>query len=541
MAYKRSPVKTKADIDALVPAQSEYKVAVADLDCLYVKVSPNGSKRFITALTVSKSIALPEGQSRQKSCTHGRVELFSIREIKAVHLKCYEAFKRGMDPRTIDQSSKAELERVSVLNKPIVKLSEERIEKRVARGEIKESSAYNDKLYTRKLEAILGLTSFATLTERHLDQLTKAYPKEAGWSTSDKLKKLITKIYRDLPSDIRIELRKDVGQMLANSFGRIRQETRADQVLPAEALGEVWQKMLGANVNPLFKDAWVLMLLTGARKNEVLSSLCSSVQYERDYPSQWCLTTKGDKDGPGTRLIPAHGVLAVLLDRVIKQGESRDSQYLLPSPKTKSGHLTSIDPLIDEIGGIGTLGVRSNPHSLRRTIADLAAGILGSRATADEHLLHQKQQMKGSARHYFAPESKQFAEKTRETFVQIYRMMDDLILSSGRLSEIERGMDRRLDEIEERSGSGAVIRDSLTLCDRTFYLGYSPDNQQPLELESSDEFLSRGKVWSPIASFCAGEDKFVSIQSRPMFKEKLINEWANFGEIAPRDIDAEFE
>ena len=60
---KRIPVKSIKEINALIPESVDYKNPVDGADCLYVKVARNGTKKFVTAVTVSKRIQLPVGQS----------------------------------------------------------------------------------------------------------------------------------------------------------------------------------------------------------------------------------------------------------------------------------------------------------------------------------------------------------------------------------------------------------------------------------------------------------------------------------------------
>ena len=151
----RRPVKNHSEIKHLKPEEATYRNPVAHIDCLYVKVSPSGDKQFVTAVTVSKRIQLPTGASRQKSIVHGSVSSFSWADIKRIHHEHYAAFKRGEDPRIEQRREQSDLERTSVLNRSIVQLSFERIDRKKALGEITTNSEYNDRLYTGKVEAII--------------------------------------------------------------------------------------------------------------------------------------------------------------------------------------------------------------------------------------------------------------------------------------------------------------------------------------------------------------------------------------------------
>jgi len=523
----RPSVKNQKEINALQPEQDEYRATVGGVDCLYVKVSPNGAKKYVTSLTVSKRIQLPSGQARQKSKTHGLTSQFTLPDIKRIHYQYYESFKRGEDPREEAIRETSDLERTSQLNRPIIELSIERLERRLTRGEIKDG--YNDRLYTKKIEDIIGRVSFQEFSQAHADQLAIAYPPTEQWSTADKIKKLITKVYNTLPSDARFDLRKDILHYLDNAFGRIRQKARGDQLVSPNEIGEAWQRMVQAKVNPIFKDAWVFMLLTGERKTAILRALRDNVTYDRGFPKNIFLETKGDRDGEGKNLIPAYGVLTLLIHRLHQQSEARSSRYLFPSQRGYEGSLTSIKPLIKEIGGLGDQEILSNPHNLRRTVANLARNILGSTAIADEHLLHNKKHMKGSSKNYFDSNAEAFAETRQQSFKLIYRHLDDLVLASGEFRHIDHGISDKLDEKESEIGERYICRDYLSVCGLDCYFNRGEKRIGFGIFQGSDDFLESAKIWSPVASFCAGTDKFVFLKDRPLLKTKLIDEWVNFG------------
>jgi len=533
----RPPVKNQKQINDLKPETEAYRVTVEGVDCLYVTVTPAGMKKYVTSTAVSKRIQLPKGQSRQKSKTHGLTSQFTLPDIKRIHYQYYESFKRGEDPREEAIRETSDLERTSQLNRPIIELSIERLERRLTRGEIKDG--YNDRLYTKKIQDIIGNVSFQEFCQVHADQLATAYPPTEQWSTADKVKKLITKIYNSLPSDVRFDLRKDILHYIDDAFGKIRQQTRGDQLVSPDQIGEAWQRMLEAQVNPLFKDAWVFMLLTGERKTAVLRALRDSVTYDRGFPKNIFLTTKGDQDGEGKNLIPAYGVLTLLIHRLHQQSEASQSRYLFPSQRGQKGSLTSIKPLINEIGGLGDRDILSNPHNLRRTVANLARNILGSTAIADEHLLHNKKHMKGSSKNYFDSNAEAFAETRQQSFKLIYRHLDDLVLSSGEFRHIDHGISNKLDEKESEIGDRYISRDYLSVCGLDCYFNRGEQRIGFGIFQSSDDFLESAKIWSPVASFCAGTDKFVFLKDRPLLKAKLINEWANYGGEVDRNPDNE--
>ena len=534
---RRPSVKSTKDIHALQAESATYQSPVGGDDCLYVKVTPSGAKKYVTALTVSKRIQLPTGQSRQKSKTHGLVSQFTLPNIKQLHNHYYESFKRGEDPRESQILEVSELERTSLLNRAIVDLSRERIDRKKRRGEITANSEYNDRLYIKKIESVIGATSFQEFGQRHADNLATAYPVSDKWTTADKVKKLIIKVYNDLPSDARIALQKDILHYLSIAFGKIKQKKRNDQLIESKYFGDAWQRMLQANVNPIFKDAWVLMLLTGERREAIFKAKRSNLHYDNRYPEYLWLTTKGDRDGEGANLIPTFGVLAMLLHRLAQGSEVADSQYLFPSQKGM-GSLTSIKPLVNAIGGFGPQQTLATPHNLRRTIANLTRDILGSTAIANEHILHFKTHMKGSSENYFSAESKSFAKARQGSYQQAYRYLDELILCSARLGYFDRETDPALDMQEDNLTQGFICRDLVELGEMSYTITRGDPADIFCTFKNHNDFYQSAKVWSPVASFCSQQDKFVLIKDRPLFLKKLENEWANFGKVK-RDLDDE--
>ena len=537
----RKPVKNHREINQLKAEKVAYRNPVEGVHCLYVKVTPSGDKVFLTAASVSKRIKLPTGAQKQRSIVHGSVASFSWADIKRVHYEAYAAFKRGEDPRIELKREVSDLERTTLLNRPIVELSYERIERKRDLSEITANSEYNDRLYTAKVKAVIGQVSFQEFGQRHADALAKAYPSADQWTTADKVKKLIVKVYNDLTSDARIALQKDIPHYLNKAFGRIKPVKRADQLVNPQDIGEMWIRMLDADVNPIFKDAWVFMLLTGERRSASLKAQLKNVRVDNGAPEFLFVEGKGDRDGPGANVIPTFGILALLISRLMDASDALGSQYLFPSQKG-TGSLTSIKPLINAIGYIGDNEKRTNPHNLRRTIANLAIEVLGSKQQAEEQVLHFKSHMTGSTANYFSPESLSFAKLRSESYRKIYRHLDDLILWSGKLGYVDRETAPMIDLKEDQLTNGWLCRSYLSLgTNRNFWFNRGGGIKELGIFKDHDDFDKNAKVWSPVASFCSGTDQFVHINNRPLFRDRLLNEWANFGERRERDLQDEID
>ena len=510
---RRAPISSKAGITQLKPEEKEYKVAVQGTNCLYVKVTPQGKKLYVTYVTVSRTLNLPKGTPRQRSYTHGPVDHFTLSAIKKAHGDIYSQLKEGITPKERQQKKIAEIERDQWLTTPIVDLGIARMQRLLDQGAL--TNDYNDRWSVGLIRQVIKNTSFSEFNSSHADQLAKAYPPTSAWSKADKVKKQIGKLYRDLPSDARQTLGRDIPHLLERSFGRIKQKKRNDEVIALSDLTTLWKLMLASPVNPLMKDAWVFTLLCGERKTAVLHAKKEAIHFTTNPPLIY-FDSKRDTDHEGMNLVPLTPMLGALTERVFK---ASPNDYLFPSQKGKHGPLTSIKPLTESIGGIGVNDVKAVSHNLRRTVANAARAVLGSTELADEHILHFKKYMSGSASHYFSPRALEFVEARSNTFHRTQIHLDDMILA---------GMVYGMSDDESR-GSIEYLSFSIgqPWCDLRV-----PHHTQP----STDAILSMGLVKSPIGSFCAGSEVWVPIKNRPRLSAMLINEWANFGEQPPIDF-----
>ena len=156
------------------------------------------------------------------------------------------------------------------------------------------------------------------------------------------------------------------------------------------------------------------------------------------------------------------------------------------------------------------------PHNLRRTLANIAATVLGSQNLADEHILHFNKYTSGAKANYFDPSSLEFLETRRETFEKCHQRIDDLILSGLPSSTV-------IDETEDREPfwSGLAInygqRDPYPILNQSSNTA-SPDEikmQQPLQ------------VVSPMGMFASDEPVYIDLSNRPLTASNLFEDWVS--------------
>ena len=232
-------------------------------------------------------------------------------------------------------------------------------------------------------------------------------------------------------------------------------------------------------------------------------------------------------------------MLAMLLTRLLKQAEENNSEYLFPSQKGP-GHLSSIQKLVDAIGPLGERAVKPLPHNLRRTTANLGRIVLGSTQLAEEHILHFKSHMTGSTENYFSEVTKSFAKVRSNTYRSIYSHLDDLILSAGTLLSLGHGDDQSewIDDLEAREGQ-PVCRDFISFGDQFLHFSNKGSPEKIGTFKDTNDFLETAYIRSPVASFCAGTDKYVKLSDRPLLQETIHLGWANYGDPIPRNLDDE--
>ena len=493
---KQSIIATDDDARKLSPRATKFSAKVHNIEGLRLVIHPTGRKAWESNVKHPLS-------GRTKSKTHGTFPNISLDAAMRLHRAFYGQIRSGDDPEIAATQQKRRHQAQTILKTPIIRLGTALLENKLQRGELADD--YNDRWSLRLIAAVIGKTSFLDFDEHICDKLSKAYPNTSdGWSKRDKVKKQITKIYNSLSSDVRGELRMDITHLLKQRFGTIQQRNRSERHIPSDQLTHFWVRLLTAPVPQIHKDAMVLALLTGERKQALLSIRLDQLQIKPGEPKILYVEgkrTHGDPN-PSPNLIPITPMIGLLLTRLKKNAEQMKSLYLFPGQRGNTAkHLTNISKtLIDWLGSYGT-GFTASPHNLRRTISNEASIAVGSIELADSHITHPTKHFKGSRVNYFSTKAIEFCQVRAETYAKAHQRIDDLILSNIHLLMKEGVLDENTDAYDPGETIGILA--GLADAEASLY--------PPVYQESE-----KTRVMSPLASFCKGEFLSVDLVQRPL-------------------------
>jgi integrase len=478
-------IKSNADIETLLPREKAYSCPVDGYTGLRLRVSPNGSKRFLTQLQGP--------DKRDKTISHGEWPNLSLDKANQLHRAAYELIRSGDSPRAQKQAKQRHAERNHILSRPIVELGHERTDRAEAQGRLTQKTAELDRsVLNNYLAPILGHTSFRDFSEDHLKNLKEAYPADGGWTKLDKATKMLVKLYNSLDTDIQIALNSDIPKQIQRIIGPIKQHTRDAHRIEPHELAKFWGALMAAPYSQKIKDAYLFILLSGERRAACLRAEKEKVRYDPFLMIH--LVTKGTRDGKGANILPAVGPMGLLLSRLIKQTEG---DALFPATRSNNEHLS--DAALKAL--VRTLSKdisHCSPHDLRRTLAHLAWLATGSAEIANEHLLHSRHFNKGSSKHYFDETAIEFAKLRQNTFKQSYQSLDNLILKHCEV--IYDGFMNDDPEIHDCTPIPAKLVVNTQFGQVEVAKFRRVDG--PLEFSSWKDFLSHAEVSSPIASYC---------------------------------------
>jgi integrase len=146
--------------------------------------------------------------------------------------------------------------------------------------------------------------------------------------------------------------------------------------LPASSLAQ-WFKEL-PRVEGQRPDLWLLGIMTGLRRGDLAT-------VRREHVDLGRATLHLPKPKGGARrayTIPLSDAALALVERVLR---SHNSEWLFPSPESKSGHIARPEPLPTD-----GFTVNWSMHDLRRTYASIAAAVLSNDFHISALMNHKK-------------------------------------------------------------------------------------------------------------------------------------------------------
>ena len=408
------PIQSNADIRARQPRNKRYFIPVAGQTGLRLKVETSGTKVFITHAKE------PTGLNR--SITIGKFPEYDLAAAKKQHAINFQAITQGRDLQLEADRAAQSQERASTLETPLVTLCRNRADQIFKQGGMTERTHDLERNTIANIEKVLGKTRLIDLTEPTLIKLRDQYIDH--WASLDRIKKMLVKIYAWLDRFTQEDLGFDLAHRTGTIFGKIRVKKRPDHYIPLDKLTLFWAGLLTANSTQMKKDAYLLMLLTGERKEAVLTLRWDNVHLDQEVPFI-AFQSKSANGQKTLNAVPIVGFIGLLLTRLHK---TRTSEFVFPSGRSsKSGALTDVRDLYNQIKDLTGLQ-HVAPHDLRRTLAHVARDAMALTAYADEHILHSSTHYAGSTGNYLAPNAIEFTKRRADTFRLTHAHLDDLIL-----------------------------------------------------------------------------------------------------------------
>ena len=410
-------IQSNADIRSRQPRNKRYFIPVAGQTGLRLKVETSGTKVFITH---AKG---PTGNNR--SITIGKFPEYDLAAAKKQHAINFQAITQGRDLQLEADRAAQSQERASTLETPLVTLCRNRAETIFKQGGMTERTHELENNTISNIEKVLGKTRLIDLSEPTLIKLRDQYIDQ--WASLDRIKKMLIKVYGSLDRFTQEDLGFDLAHRTGTIFGKIRAKKRPDHYIPLKDLGLFWAGFLTAKSSQVKKDAYLMMLLTGERKEAVLTLRWSDVHLNHAVPFI-AFQSKSSNGQKNLNAVPIVGFIGLLLKRL---QESQNSAFVFPSSrKSKSGALTDVRDLYNEIRDLTGLKHLA-PHDLRRTLAHVARDAMALTAYADEHILHSSSHYSGSTGNYLAPNAIEFTKQRANTYRLTHSHLDDLIISGA--------------------------------------------------------------------------------------------------------------
>ena len=475
------PIKSNSDIRSRSPRNKRYFIPVEGQTGLRLKVEPSGTKVFVTQAK--------DPLGRNRSITIGKYPEYDLAAAKKQHAEFFRAITQGRDLKLEAERSAQAHQRVSTLQTSFVHLCRQRADSLHANGGMTDRTLELEYNTIQNIERVVGKTPLLGLTEPVLGELKSIY--QLHWASLDRIKKMIKKVYNSLDRFTQEDLGFDLAHRTEIVFGSIKQHKRSSQYIPLDQLACFWAGFLTADVNQTLKDAYLMILLTGERRNAVLNLRWDDVHLDHNIPHVM-FRSKALKGETALNAVPIVTMLGVLLERL---EENKTSEFVFPTQRRSSaGAITSVQALVDQIRAITGLA-HVSPHDIRRTLAQVTRDAYGLTAFADEHILHSQSHYSGSTANYLDPNAIEFTARRADTYKRAYEHFDDLILSNAILEKsinpefviyLERLDKERSDDI------GIVRRVSIS--------------------RAMDKFID--EIASPIGSACAGEEVIIDAKKR---------------------------
>ena len=224
-----------------------------------------------------------------------------------------------------------------------------------------------------------GKRKLSAIKHEEVDRLHRILGRDKGMVTANIALKLLHVMYNKAINEWRIWK----GENVAHGIKKFPEQSR-DRFIQGDELPKIF-KALAEEENDIMRDYFLLSLLTGARRANVLSMQWKDVNLKR---GEWRI--EETKSGAPQTVTLSPEALSILRNRIRDRKSSESTIFVFPSNSSSSGHL--IEPKkgwksILKLAGIDYLRI----HDLRRTLGSWQAKTGASLAIIGKSLNHKNQ------------------------------------------------------------------------------------------------------------------------------------------------------
>ncbi len=346
---------TKAAIDALALPENGKRADYKDTKTLglQIRVTSSGVKTFSVLRRINSIL---------ERITLGRFPDLTIEQARRKAAEINSVVAGGSNPADMVRASRREMTLDDLFNEYMVRTA--------AFNKRPDKPKANYRLYLSQW----GKRKLSTIKHGEVDSLHKKLGRDKGVVTANIALKLLHVMYNKAINEWRIWK----GENAAHGIKKFTERSR-DRFIQGDELPRFFQA-LADEQNAIMRDYFLLSLLTGARRSNVLAMQWADVNLNRE---EWRI--KETKNGTPQTVTLSPEALEVLRARM----PTESTRFVFPGTG-RAGHL--IEPKkgwqrILERAGIADLRI----HDLRRTLGSWQAKTGASMAIIGKSLNHKNQ------------------------------------------------------------------------------------------------------------------------------------------------------
>lgn len=319
---------------------------------LALGVTPKGTKTFVVYRKI---------QGRPERITLGRYPELSIDEARALAHETNAAVARGGNPNAAKRARRAEA--------PLADFFQEYLDYHAIPQ--KRSWREDRAQFQRYLAKAWGHRPLSSFTPHDVNLLHKQIGAEHGHYAANRLLSLLHTLF---------ERAVEWGRLSANPATGVRRfkEKSRERFLQADELPRFF-KAVAAEPNTAMRDYFMLSLLTGARKSNVLAMRWRDISFQR---AEWRIPDTKNGTPQTVPLLPE--TLQILEQRQVLSGKH---EFVFPS-HSRSGHITEPKTAWKRVlkrAGIEDLRL----HDLRRSLGSWQAATGANLSVIGKTLNHK--------------------------------------------------------------------------------------------------------------------------------------------------------